>query len=61
MKDIFSLEKSTTFYSAGQSLSAVADVISQQLLSEILIELKKINMQLSLITDNDVTEEDVLS
>lgn len=44
----------------GRQELTIADDNAQELLYQILVELKKISLQLSIITDIDVSEEDMV-
>jgi len=43
----------------GQPQSVVSDDAAQQILEDILKELKKMNIQLTLLTDNRVTDQEI--
>ena len=45
--------------SADQKLRAIADNLQEDSLDSILVQLKIMNMHLSLITNTSITEEDV--
>jgi len=55
---LVSADSETVVESGGQERVAVSDSKSQQLLLDVLKELKKMNVYMSLLTDTDVDEMD---